>query len=311
VPVLLKNLLIFLSQLIIPEVGCNIFTVSSYYIKRFSLRAKKHTLLLLLPFLFNSYLLAQLAVGEWRTHLPYQSANIVMVTEERVFCSSTGGLFYYGRVDNSLETMSKTDGLSDNGVVAMSWSENDQLALLAYGNANLDIIRENRIINIPDIMKKQVPGDKSINDIAFINGKAYLSCGFGIVVLDLGRLEISDTYYIGDNGNSLNINQIASDGTILYAATETGIRKAELANPFLIDFNSWELVTDLSNPNGSFSEAAFFNGRIFVVYDEPSGGNRIYYHDGTWNEISQLAGIECNELRPTGDYTCCLPATRG
>lgn len=266
------------------------------------MRAKKYILFLLLPYLINNYLSAQLAVGEWRTHLPYQSANIVMVTEERVFCSSTGGLFYYGTVDNSLETLSKTDGLSDNGVVAMSWSEDDQLALLAYGNANLDIIRENRIINIPDIMKKQIPGDKSVNNIAFINAKAYLSCGFGIVVLDLNRLEISDTYYIGENGDPLNINQLASDGTFLYAATETGIRRAELANPFLIDFNSWELVAGLPDPNGSYSGTASFNGRIFVVYDEPSGGNRIYYLDGTWNEISQLAGIECNELRSTGDY---------
>ncbi|MCA1747755.1 MAG: hypothetical protein LC655_08665, partial [Bacteroidales bacterium] len=64
------------------------------------MRAKKYMQLLLLPFLLNSYLSAQVAVGEWRTHLPYQTANIVMVTEERVFCSSTGGLFYYGTVDN-------------------------------------------------------------------------------------------------------------------------------------------------------------------------------------------------------------------
>ena len=90
-----------------------------------------------------------------------------MVTDNKAFCSTTGGLFYYGLEDNSLEKLSKTDGLSDNGVVAMSWSEEDQLALLAYSNANLDILKGNQIINIPDIMKKQIPGDKSVYHISF------------------------------------------------------------------------------------------------------------------------------------------------
>jgi len=259
-------------------------------------------ILVLLASVSNAHLSAQIAVGEWRTHLPYRSANIIMVTDNKAFCSTTGGLFYYGLDDNSLEKLSKTDGLSDNGVIAMRWSNEDQLALLAYSNANLDILKGNQIINIPDIMKKQIPGDKSVYNISFLGGNAYLSCGFGIVVLDLNRLEIKETYLIGDNGNQLKINQTASDGIYLYAATDNGVRRAELANPFLIDFNSWELIADLPDPNGAYTGVAFFNGRLFVVHNEPSGGNRVYYLDGTWKEFSGMAGDNCNELRASGDY---------
>ena len=92
--------------------------------------------------------------------------------------------------------------------------------------------------NGPGIMKKQIPGDKSINHIHFVDNLAYLSCGFGIVVLDIKRYEIQDTYYLGDGGEALKVNQISSDETYIYAATASGIRKALLANPFLIDFNS-------------------------------------------------------------------------
>ncbi len=267
------------------------------------MRTLKDIFILIATSLSCSYVSAQIAVGEWRTHLPYQTANIVMLTDSKVFCSSTGGLFTYGLSDKSLEKLSKTDGLADNGVVAMNWSENDQIAVFAYGNANLDIFRNNRFINIPDIMKKQVPGDKSVYNITFLDGKAYLSCGFGIVLLDLDKLEISETFIIGDDGVKLKVNQVVSDGTYLYAATDRGIRRAEAENPFLIDYNSWDLMENLPDPNGIYSAAAFFNGRLFVVYRDLTESYRIFYlENGSWGEMEQLSGTECNELRVAGEY---------
>lgn len=245
----------------------------------------------------------QVGIGEWRTHLPYQNTTGVMVTDDKVYCASTGGLFYYDVRDNTVATLSKTDGLSDNGVEAMAWSDEKQLALIAYSNANLDIIRNNQVINIPDIMKKQIPGDKTVYDIYFINEKAYLSCGFGIVVLDLDRFEITETYYIGDNGDQLGINQVASDGTWLYAATNEGVRRAELSNPFLIDFNSWERIGSLPEPNGKYAGIAHLNGRIYVVYSNPGElEDQVYYFDGTWREGPETLQQEYSEIRRSGDY---------
>lgn len=248
-------------------------------------------------------LAGQVGIGEWRTHLPYQNTNRVMVTDDKVFCSSTGGLFYYNLDDNTVETLSKTDGLSDNGVEAMDWNSDEQMAVLAYSNANIDILRGNQIINIPDIMKKPIPGDKSVYDIYFIGEKAYLSCGFGIVVLDLQKFEITETYYIGDNGDQLKVNQVSSDGTWLYAATDEGIRRAELSNPFLIDFNSWELVTNLPDPDGKYSGIAHLNGRIFVVYDNPGEQeDRVYYYDGSWREGPENLHQVYWEIRRSGAH---------
>lgn len=253
--------------------------------------------------LFSFPLGGQVGIGEWRTHLPYQNTTRVMVADDRVFCASTGGLFYYDLRDNTVETLSKTDGLSDNGVEAMEWNSDRQLAVLAYSNANLDIIRDNQIINIPDIMKKPIPGNKSVHDIYFINEKAYLSCGFGIVVLDIEKFEITETFYIGDNGDQIGVNQVTSDGTWLYAATDEGVRRAELSNPFLIDFNSWELVTTLPDPYGKYSGIAHLNGRIYVVYSIPGEAeDRVYYYDGTWKEGPETLQQEYSELRRSGGY---------
>ncbi len=245
----------------------------------------------------------QVGIGEWRTHLPYQNTTGVMVADDRVFCSSTGGLFYYDMIDNTVETLSKTDGLSDNGVVAMDWNDDLQLAVFAYSNANIDIIRGNEIINIPDIMKKPIPGDKSVYDIYFFGEQAYLSCGFGIVVLDLKKYEITETYYIGNNGDQLKVNQVSSDGTWLYAATDEGLRKAELSNPFLIDFNSWELEMGLPDPYAKYSGVAHLNDRVYVVVDNPGElEDRVYYYAATWMEGPEALHQVYSEIRRSGAY---------
>ncbi len=244
---------------------------------------------------------AQVGIGQWRTHLPYQNANKVMLTDDKAFCSTTGGLFYYNLEDNSVQTISKADGLSDNGVVAMQWSEENGLAVVAYENANVDIISGNDIINVPDIMNKQLPGNKAVNHIYFIDRKAYLSCGFGIVVLDLENIEITDTYYIGDNGEKLAVNQLTSDDTYFYAATESGIKRARMDNAFLIDYHSWENLEELPDPTGEYTAIEQFNDRLFVVHhDAVSDEDELLYYNGTWN-IYPLSENQCNELHVSGN----------
>ena len=246
----------------------------------------------------------QIKMGDWRTHLPYQYAFLVETTDDRVFCSTTGGLFYYKLDDNLVEKISKVDGLSDNGVSAMRWSSEMETLILAYENSNLDIIRDGVVLNIPDIMKKQITGDKSIYDIYYLENIAYLSTGFGIVVLNLERDEISETYLIGDNGQALKVNQITSDGTYLYAATDRGIRKGLLSDPFLVDYNAWELVTDIPGYDGAFSAISFFEDHLFTSLDDPSEEqDQVYYSGGSgWNTYPYFTGSLCYEILNQGEF---------
>lgn len=246
----------------------------------------------------------QISMGEWRTHLPYQYAFLVESTDDRVFCSTTGGLFYYKLDDHLVEKISKVDGLSDNGVSAMRWSSELETLILAYENSNLDIIRNGIVMNIPDIMNKQITGDKSIYDIYYIGTTAYLSTGFGIVVMNLERDEISDTYVIGDNGQSLKVNQVTSDGTWLYAATDQGIRRGLLSDPFLVDYNAWELLTDIPAYDGAFSTIAYFEDYLFASWDDPSDDqDQVYYSNGTgWNTYPYFTGDLCYEILNQGDF---------
>lgn len=252
----------------------------------------------------SALLTGQVPMGQWRTHLPYQFCTLSEATDNKVYCASTGGLFFYKLDDNSVEKISKVDGLSDNGVSAMRWTQDSETLILAYQNSNIDIIRGEAVVNIPDIMKKQIPGDKSIYDIYYIGQSAYLSTGFGIVVLNLEKDEISETYYIGDNGDALKVNQVSSDGTYLYAATDQGIRRGLQDDPFLVDFNAWELILDIPDPGGAFSNIAAFNQTLFASHADPAGQqDLVYYNTGTsWSPYPYFTGKICHEILNQGEY---------
>ncbi len=267
---------------------------------------RKHLtyLILYLALGLSASLNGQIKLGQWRTHLPYKYCNLVEVTSDKVFGSATGGLFTYNLEDHSVEKLSKIDGLSDNGVSAMRWSDELETLILAYQSSNIDIIRDGVIVNMPEIMKKQIPGDKSIYDVFFYGSDAFLSTGFGIVVINLEKNEIRDTYYIGDNGDVLKVNQVSIDGTYIYAATDQGIRRGLLDDPFLVDFNAWERLTDIPNAGGAFSAIAWFGSAFFASYKDPAGTqDEVYYNTGTgWINYPYFTGKACMEILNQGDY---------
>lgn len=260
-------------------------------------------LFLFLTFALTISLKGQIMLGQWRTHLPYKYCNLVEATDDRVFGAATGGLFTYNILDNSVEKLSKVDGLSDNGVSAMRWSDELETLILAYQSSNIDVIRDGVIFNMPDIMNKQIPGDKSIYDIFYHGKDAYLSTGFGIVVINLEKDEIRDTYYIGDNGEALKVNQVTTDGNFLYAATDQGVRRGELNDPFLVDFNAWETLTDIPNAGGVFQAIAYFNSALFASFMDPAGiQDAVYYNTGTgWINYPYFSGKKCLEILNQGE----------
>ena len=133
--------------------------------------------------------LAQIPKGSWRDHLPYTNALEVIEVGNKIFCSTDGGLFSINKGDNSLQKYSKVSGLSDVEISSVNYSENTNTIIIAYVNGNIDLIRNDSIINIPDIKMKLITGDKQIYNILVIEEIAYLATGFGIVALDINRKE--------------------------------------------------------------------------------------------------------------------------
>jgi len=154
---------------------------------------------------------------------------------------------------------------------------------VAYKNTNIDLIQNNTIINIPDIRDKQITGNKTINNIHLEGDYAYLACGFGIVVLDITKNEIKETYYIGPQGAALNVLDIASSPTELFACTDSGMKRASKTGVNLADFSNWSFFSNI--PLARYNTATYFNNNLFVNLSGTDRDTTYYGSNDQWNYI--------------------------
>jgi hypothetical protein len=210
---------------------------------------------------------SNLAIGAWREHPPFNKA--IEVTENNdglIYCASKFGLFTYNKHDGEINILSRLKELSDLEIGTMRFDPVTGILLIAYQNSNIDLIYSDKtVVNIPDIKLKNIIGGKHINSILFINKLAYLGCEFGIVVVDIERKEIKDTYYIGQNGTNVNVNGVSFDGTSMLAVTTTGIYKATFSDPNIFNYTAWTKETSIVEPNGNYTSTTSLNGKFYVV----------------------------------------------
>ncbi len=193
-----------------------------------------------------------IGIGQWRDHLPYNEGITVAKVNNKIYCSTPYCLFYYNKEDNSINKLNKINGLSDFGVSCISYHKNLDILFIAYTNGNIDLLQNNHITNIPDIKRANLLGKKTINNIYFKNDLAYLSCGFGIVVLDLVKEEVHDTYYIGPQGNQIEVYDLTINDTSIFAGTEEGLYIADVDNPNLANFAAWSRSTAVPHYESEF-----------------------------------------------------------
>lgn len=240
--------------------------------KTFSSIRKQYTskIIIFSFFLFSLFLssktfsqLPNVPIGHWRDHLSYYKTQKLAEVEDRILVSAGSAMFFYDKSVNSIERFSKVNGLTDVGILTLAYDDDSKCIVIGYENSNIDIIYNDKVYNIPDIKIRSIEGSKLINNISFYNKKAYLSCGFGIVVLDLERKEIYDTYYIGNNSAKINVNNVVIFEDSIYAASSQGLLKAPYNSNTLVASESWNLTDNF--PTSDSIEISFllnFQGRL-------------------------------------------------
>lgn len=235
---------------------------------------------------FSITLNGQSKLGEWDEHLPFGRAIAVEQGGDKIFCATKSGLFQYDKVSFLIDKWSKVNGLNDVEIGCMAYSPDHDLLILAYTNSNLDLIRGNQVTNIPDIKRKQITGSKRINSIMIQEDQAYLSCGFGIISLNLIKGEISSTFYIGDEGEHLEVfeTEIFNHDSI-FAATAKGVRKAYAKHPNLENYLFWETVPGQPTPWEAYTQLGYHEGLLYAVHESIIGekDSIIIYNGHHWS----------------------------
>ncbi|MFH6966265.1 T9SS type A sorting domain-containing protein [Flavobacterium sp. FlaQc-28] len=178
----------------------------------------------------------------WQGYFSFNEIKDISESPNTVFAASENALFFKNAASNVLKTKTTVDGLSGQTISAVYHSEAFKKTIIGYENGLMVIINEadESITKKVDIINKQLPSNlKKINHIMEHNGLLYVSCDFGIVQFNLVTLQFGDTYFIGDNGAEISVKQTAFFNGFIFAATSSGIRKADTASANLNDFNQW------------------------------------------------------------------------
>ena len=265
---------------------------------------KKNILILIILLITNILCIAQ-TIGEWTTHTPGLNVISVDLMHNKVFSATPYDIYYYNTDDNSINHLSKVNGLSDIGISIIRYDKTSDIMFVGYTDTNIDIIdNQDNIINIPDIYNKYILGDKTINNVFFNGRYAYVCCGFGIVVIDLQRNEVKDTYIIGENGSYMCVNDLTICNGLFYAATANGIYYADVENQQLADFTQWHRIGHgLPHALSNFSNIETFDGYVVTSFsDNQNDNDELYIINDTisWsqfieNQFDIIAEIRANE----------------
>lgn len=201
--------------------------------------------------------------NKWRIYNSYHHLTSVEDSSNEVFALADGSLFSYDKSDNAITEYSRVSGMADSELSLISYDATTSTLVLIYANQNIDLYTKGSFYNIPDFKDKSMTYDKRVNSVQCVDGKAYLATGFGMLILDLKKREIADSFI-------LNIKAAAAFSVYDYlcVANETGIYGClSTANPY--DVTNWHKLNSHSiQAAGVVSDQLYLldlNGDVFKV----------------------------------------------
>jgi len=221
-------------------------------------------LLLVLGIFFRSY--SQDFSTLWQAHYSYNDIIDVVEGDNKIYAASQNAVFQYDTLTQELNTITTVQGLSGEQITTIYYSEAYQYLLVGYETGLIEVYLETdeSVLTVVDILEKQniTPVNKQINHFYENDGLIYISSDFGISVYDLDRLEFGDTYFLGNGGSQIRVNQVSVLNNEIFAAcsNNNGIKKADLNNPNLIDFQQWQTLL-----SGNFVTMNTLNDKLYSV----------------------------------------------
>lgn len=255
---------------------------------------------------FNFFISAQdsFSVGTWRDHLPYAKINEVVVLDNIYYAASPYSIISFDSDENEIKKWNTITGLSEVGVTSIEANENQNTLVIGYQSGNIDLIQNNNIVNMSAILNSGIIGDKSIYEIVAQNDFIYVCTGFGIVLIDLKKNEVKDTYFIGDNNSQVKVWDVHVSQDSIFASTDFGIKAASLSNSFLSDPSVWNYI---SNPtNKIFTKIEKITGAFdnqFLLYNDISTDTSLLvnYNNGEWDTILMDTNFTINGVTSYSD----------
>lgn len=213
----------------------------------------------------------------WENYYSYYHVTDIIKTSNSVFCLSDGALFSLDIDTKEVVRWTKKEGLHSGNIRFMSYSQDLDKVFLVYENNMLDVIDKNG--NIEPIRDLYQTTSKAITiQCCFVHQKtAYLGTNFGIIAINLSKLEVADTYYIGPNAQDVSITTIAVANDSLFAQSQKVLYKASLTSN-LLSYTDWS-----TEPlgTGTWSNLTPYQEQLWAICDS----NIVVRKGVSWDKI--------------------------
>ena len=212
--------------------------------------------------------------------LPYNSVKQLAKVNDIFYASTPHSIIEFDNYTKEVRKLSTVNGLSEIGISSIVSNNSQKALVIAYNSSNIDIIKDDNIINLSSILSSNIIGDKTIYNLYSYSKYVYVGTGFGIVIIDIEREEIKDTYIIGNNGSQEAVLGIHISENFIYALTKNFIKVADINSPFLSDANIWNQI---AIPLGADLTSLVSQNEDFYAFGSL---NTVYkFSNNTWDTI--------------------------
>ncbi len=238
--------------------------------------------------LSNLLLLSQenKSIGTWKQYLPLNSSTSVAYSSKYIYSNTGNSIIKCDKNTKSVELLDKTNSLSETTISKIAFDETTSTLVILYSSSAIDLYNEsdNSIYTINDIKNKTISGSKSLNNIFFDNGLAYISTGFSIQVIDLEKQEFKEAYYIGSSSSTVTCTDVSIFNGKIYVCTNEGLKVIAKNNPGILNSINWQninLTGVIPNQVPKYTEV--FNGKLYLIQQDS-----LYCFDGLlWTNLGQ------------------------
>ncbi len=240
----------------------------------------------LLVFFSTSQLSAQ-GIGDWDATTSYFTTNEIVQDRDGTYWIFTDGGMYNWSPSSPIDTFTPLDGMYRLRPSAAAYDEETHKIWLGFNDGTIQSLDLQRFTwrTFNDIRRNQSFDNRAVNRMRMIGGRLYVATQFGIVIFDVDRGLVDDSYVnLGSFSRGTPVLDFTMDEEVLYAATTSGLAVGSSTSGSLAVPGNWE-NSDGSDGFGQFQEAidalAVFNA---VIYASTENGNFSFTPTG-WQPV--------------------------
>ncbi|MBK9270443.1 MAG: hypothetical protein IPM48_02510 [Saprospiraceae bacterium] len=228
---------------------------------------KKGLLPLSLCFVYSlSYAQVDLAIGQWATHLPFNSGLSLAQSPQSIFYATDYAILQLRKEDLSTQKITRTEGLNGSSISCIYFHPALNVLVIAYTDGLIDLVSDAEVRSIPDIrIFNNIPIIKNILKITPYKGdEVFINADYGLSSLNVKTGRITFTLFTPN----LKVLHSLQHGPYVYMATEKGLFRFDTrTNRLIQDFSGWELLDAAFglNETSVYPSLALYKNDLYIA----------------------------------------------